>query len=33
MYQSFNKAVVLTQVMWQLGQDPEQVRPLEISFV
>ena len=30
-YQSFSKAVVLTQVMHQAGQDPEQVRFREIE--
>ena len=29
-YQSFSKAIVLTQVMRQLGQNPEQVRFREI---
>ena len=29
-YQSFSKAVLLTQVMRQAGQDPEQVRFREI---
>ena len=31
-YQTFDKAVVLTQVMWQSGQDQEQVRFREILF-